>query len=223
MAYVANEIFRQSFTNTERIIVTHNQDVEYPAVRVLVDNEARPDLILAILVDEEDPTNRLLVRLRSPQTGVVQILNYDFQPVGIQSATLLALLDQGTRLNFGEDYNYIEDLPNSNTNSLTFVSRLLLNVNLAKLGRYRIATSFTWAYSDASQNFKAQLLVDGSNVAWSMEQEPKDSAATQQAFAHGQSEITLLDGAHTIDLQYAVSTGGDFSTIGQARLEFWRV
>ena len=223
MAYVANERFRQLFSNTERIIVAHNLDLEYPAVRVLIDNEARPDLILGILVDEENPTNRLLVRLRSPQTGVVQILDYDFQPAGIQSATLLSLLDQGARLNFGEDYNYIEDLPDANTNSTTFVLRLPLIVDLDNLGRYRIAANFTWAYTSTARNFKAQLIVDGTNVIWSMEQEPKQAGATQKAFAHGQNEITLLDGIHTVELEFATSDAGDTATIGQARIEFWRV
>lgn len=223
MAYVANEVFRQSFTDSNRIIVAHNTDLEYPAVRLIVNDEARPDLILAIQVDAEDPTNRLLVNLRSTQTGIIQVLNYDFQPVGVFSATLLAVRGLGVRLNFGTEYNYIEDLPEASTVGQAFAQRLRLNVNVPT-GNYRLSVSFTWRYSSTSNNFLARMQEDDTVTIWTMTQEPQDTGADQQTYAYGVVEgLILTPGPHFYDLDFASSSPGGTSTIGQARMEFWRL
>ena len=222
MAYVANELFRQEFTDSSRIIVEHNQDVEYPAVRLIVDNVFRPDLILAILVDEENPTNRLIVNLRSVQSGVIQILDYDFQPVGVQSADLLALLDQGQRLNFGDEYTYVEDLAADSTTSATFVQRLRLTTGSVPLGIYRVGVSFTANVDDTGESAQARLQVDDSEVIWSVFAETKDAGTDQEISVFGWATIGLLPGVHTVDLDYAI-TGGATLRITNPRIEFWRV
>lgn len=223
MAYVAREVFRQDFTSTNRIIVKHDQDIDYPAVRVIIDDEARPDLISGILVDEEDPRNRLGVGLRSIQTGVVQILDYDFQPAGVQSATILALLDQGQRFNFGTEYAYNEDIATVGTNSTTFVQRLRLSVTGIPLGTYRIRCNFTWDYESTGDDALARIEVDDSIELWNMRAEPKDSGGDQKYFAEGGGTIILTPGDHDIDLDFATSNAAEGHFITNPRIEFWRV
>ncbi len=222
MAYVANEVFRQIFTNSSRIIVAHNQDLEYPATRIIVNDEARPDLVAGVLVDEEDPTNRLVVILRSAQSGVIQILDYDFQPVGVQSAELLSLLDQGFRLNYGTEYAYVEDLSAASTTSGTFVQRLRLTTGNVPFGVYRIGVNFTWNNDDTGADSQARLEVDDTSTIWSMFLEAKDSNTDQEYSAFGWATQGLLAGVHTFDLDFATTMSSTFR-ITNPRIEFWRV
>ncbi len=224
MAWVANELFRQDFTNASKIVVTHNLDREYLAVRVIVDFEVVSEELFAIGVDEEDPTNVIIIFLKTALTGTVQVLEYDLIPVGVQSATVLAITDLGFTQAFGSQYHYAEDLTRVTTSSNSFVQRLRLNVNITKAGLYRISTSFTWDSTRADRSILAQLEVDDTTTIWDMRDESTDTAATQQRFALGTAETELvLLGVHTIDLDFARSGSPATVAIDQARIEFWRI
>lgn len=221
MGYRGRILFEQAFTNATRVVVFHNLDLEYTAVRPIIDGEVAPETIFAVGVDEANPTNTTIVYFTSPQTGVMQITNYDFIASGIQSATLLAITEQGFGLLFGTEYNYIEDPNRVTTNSTTFVQRLRLNVNVPR-GNYRISTSFTWDLNNVNRDILARLEVNDFNTIWEFREEPTDPAITQQRFAMGSEDIILLAGMHTIDLDFAVSSPPAIAGIDQAKIEFWR-
>lgn len=223
MGYRAQELFTQPFVSSARVVVPHNQDIEYPSVRLLVDNEIRPDLILGIAVDVDDPTNRLVVRLRSVQTGIVQITNFDNQPAGIQSATVLSLTGFGIKLVFGDEYTYVEDRPRATTTSDTFVQRLRLTTPSIPFGFYRAATSFLWDYSSTSNSISARLELDDTSTLWEMRKEPKQAGVSQRNYAAGITHTLIPAGIHTFDLDYRADVAAQTAGISEARIEFWRV
>ena len=222
MGYRAEVLFTQPFVSQSRVIVAHNLDIEYPGVRLLIDNEIRPDLILGAAPDIDDPTNRLVIRLTGSQTGVIQIVNYDIQPLGTQSATILALTGFGAKLVFGEEYTYAEDRTASTTSSTTPVQKLRLTTPNVPLGSYRVKASFLWNLNSASNDFRAQLELDDTLLLWSMSAEPKDASTTEDINGAATAQFLLGAGEHTIDLDYYVETGTTTGRIKEARLEFWR-
>ena len=222
MGYRAQNLYEQPFTSQQRIVVEHNLDIEYPGIRLLINGEIRPDLILATAPDVDNPTNRLVVSLKSIQTGLIQITNFDIQPLGIQSATLLALTGFGVKLVFGDEYTYVEDRPPANTTSTTFVQRLRLTTPNVPLGTYRIATSFLWDYTSTSTSFRARLELDDTDQVWFMRREPKSSSGTQRLRGKGKAHVQLAAGVHTFDLDYAAE-GTNTAQIREARLIFWRI
>lgn len=223
MGYRSQVLFTQSFTDATRIVVDHNLDLEYTGVRLLINNEVAPQYLFGIGVDEENPTNTTIIFLTSAQTGIVQIVNYDVVPPGVQGATLLSITNQGFSLTFGTEYNYVEDPNRVTTNSTAFVQRLRLDVNLATRGVFRISTSFTWDLDNVNRDILARLQVDDNFTIWEFREEPTDPAITQQRFAMGTNDIILLVGMHTVDLDFAVSSPPAIAGIDQAKIEFWRV
>lgn len=223
MGYRSQALFEQSFTDSNRVVVNHNLDLEYTAVRVLIDGEVAPQFLFGVGVDEENPTNTTIVFFTSAQTGIIQIVNYDVVPPGVQGATLLAVTDQGFSLTFGTEYNYIEDQARVTTTSDTFVQRLRLDINLAVRGEYRISTSFTWDCNRIDRSILARLEVDDLFTIWEMREEPTDAAITQQRFALGTSNFILFAGMHTVDLDFARSGSPATVAIDQAKIEFWRI
>lgn len=221
MGFRGQVLFEQVFTNATRVVVNHNLDLEYTAVRPIINGEVAPETLFAVGVDQDNPTNTTVVYFASAQTGVMQITNYDYVPTGIQSASLIAIEDQGFSLNFGTEYNYIEDQVRVTTNSNSFVQRLRLNVTVPR-GNYRISTSFTWDCNRTDRSILARLEVDDSRLAWEMREEPTDAAITQQRFAMGTEDLILLAGSHTIDLDFARSGSPAVVAIDQAKIEFWR-
>lgn len=224
MGYRAVNKFEQAFTDTDRIVVNHNLELEFPGVRILIGNEVEPESVFALNIDQEDPTNTVVVLLKQPETGIVQIVSYDVQPVGVQSASLIAFEGKGFNLQFGTDYFYVEDLTRQTTNSVTFVQRLRLNAMGISGGRYHIAASFTWDLDRIDRDILARLEVDDTDTIWEMVEEPTDAAITQQRAAIGlDAGILLLPGDHTVDLDFAVSSPPAIAGIDQARIEFWRI
>lgn len=223
MGYRSQALFEQPFTDATRVVIFHNLDLEYTGVRVLINEEVAPETLFAVGVDEDNPTNTTIVYFRTAQTGIVQIVNFDVIPLGVQSSSLLAIQDQGFSLLFGTDYNYIEDQNRITTTSTTFVQRLRLTVDLSRRGNYRISTSFTWDLDNVNRDILARLELDDSRLVWEFREEPTDPAITQQRFAMGTEDLIIpSDGIHTVDLDFAVSSPPATAGIDQAKIEFWR-
>lgn len=87
MAGVFNIIYTQEFTSTDTIQITHNGNLEYVKVKVVIDGESREDLISNVVTDVNDPTNKLTVYLVSAQTGIMQVFTTDFVAAGELSST----------------------------------------------------------------------------------------------------------------------------------------
>lgn len=130
---------------------------------------------------------------------------------------------------FGANYQYEEDETVSTTVSTTFQNKLTLTTPSIPAGTYRIGVSYQWNHDNAGNDFEAEVQVNAVQ-AFLHKQEPKDSAGTfgstgtsQQYLAgHAWNEV-LTAGIHTIELNYRTDSGGDESSIWNARIEFWRV
>jgi len=77
MAGVYSVLFEQSFSSTDTIDVTHNLNLYYASARVIIEGNERNDLIQNINADSTSPRDKLIVKLLSAQTGVIQILSSD--------------------------------------------------------------------------------------------------------------------------------------------------
>jgi len=78
-----SQLYTQDFTLEDTIIVPHGLDRLQTACRVLVNGEARNDIIQSIVPSDSDPRNELTVSLTEVASGVVQILdsNYVFSNI----------------------------------------------------------------------------------------------------------------------------------------------
>jgi len=217
MAFVASELFRQDFTASSTIAVTHNLGICYPAVRVLIGEEFRPDLLCNVIVDEFDPRNKLTVELASSQTGTIQVLSYDFQAAGIASADR-----QYQAFTHGQSYTYNESLAAQTNGTATLAQALRVTTPSVEAGDYLASWSFTWNMDQTSRSFVARVEQDDTTQLWAMHQEPKDSSTLQEHPASGLAQVTLTAGAHTFDLDYA-NNGGGTARITNARMTFYRV
>ena len=70
-------LFRQDFSSSSAIVVTHNLDLFQVGVRVIIGGQVRQDLVDSIEYTVGDPRNELTVNLSSAQTGTIQIVNND--------------------------------------------------------------------------------------------------------------------------------------------------
>ena len=75
-------LYTVQFRDQKTIAILHGLDRIGLAVRLLIDAEARPDLIESATADAADPRNGLTVELTTPATGYVQILSADTVAVG---------------------------------------------------------------------------------------------------------------------------------------------
>lgn len=87
MAGIYSELFRQDFTATDTIDIPHNVGREFYTIRVVIGDVERSDLIESMSPHETDPTNRVIVKLVSAQTGFVQVLSADLFDVTDLSST----------------------------------------------------------------------------------------------------------------------------------------
>lgn len=217
MAFVASELFRQDFTSVSSVTVTHNLGIEYPAVRVIIDGNFRPDLLHLVMVDEADPLNKLIVELTSSQTGTIQVLDYDFQAVGIASASR-----QHQTFTHGQSYTYNESLAAQTNGTATYAQALRVTTPSVEAGDYLASWSFTWNINRTSRSFRARIEQDDTTSLWAMYQEPKDGSTLQEHPASGLAQVTLTAGVHTFDLDYA-NSGNGTARITNARMTFYRV
>ena len=87
MAGIYELLFSQSFTSTDTVVVTHNLDREYVYIKLIVGSENRQDLLSRVNIDPSDPTNKLTVKLRSVQSGIIQLFGTDIISEGDHSAS----------------------------------------------------------------------------------------------------------------------------------------
>ena len=226
MAFVANELFRQDFTSTDTITVTHNLNREQLDVKLLVGAEARNDLIRRVLVTPANPRNEFKVNLESAQTGTIQVLEIDKIGIGDEAAT-----EQYLGHLFGQYYTYAEDIAESTTTGGTFVQKLRLTTpNIATIdNNARFLLNWSFVFFNATEeggDFEAQIEQDDTTQLWLMtwdhtwEDEAGDSGNRWPAA--GFREVTLPSGIHTFDLDFRNPSAGT-AIIGRATMSFWRV
>lgn len=86
MPGIFKDIFEYEFTDTDIAVITHNKNYEYIKIKVIVDTESRTDLVKNIIIDVDDPQNKLTVKLTSIQTGIIQVFETDFVDCSLRPA-----------------------------------------------------------------------------------------------------------------------------------------
>lgn len=211
------ELFIQPFTATDSIVVAHNLGLEYLNVRVVIGEDARPDLIEKVLVSSSDPTNEFTVDLVSVQSGIVQVIAADTYAVGVSPNTR-----QYQALTHGQYYTYAENLSATTNATSTLQQQVRITTPSVEEGDYLVNWSFTWNMNQTSRSFVAQIEQDDTTVLWDMQQEPKDGNTAQEHPGAGFAQVTLTAGVHTFDLDFANDGSGN-ARITFARMSFWRV
>lgn len=120
---------------------------------------------------------------------------------------------------------------------------LVLNVTIPETGNYDIDWTYVWSFNDGSQDFIAQILLDGSPISTYSEhvQEPKDSAGAGVNLLNTTGGVTntgtnqrhrttgfepernLTAGAHTVTIQWAGSQANDEAAIYEGAIRIKRV
>jgi len=121
-----------------------------------------------------------------------------------------------------EDLYEDEDATTRSTTTTGFDLAHRMTTGALSGGRYRVSFYYTWRHSAVSNDFKARVLVDGTQVHYH-QQEPKDQFGDQYAVASGFAYVTLTTGAKNIDLEFGSSVSSQTSYIFVSRLEIWKV
>ena len=93
----------------------------------------------------------------------------------------------------------------------TFVEYMDHTFTVPEAATYKITTSYLWSLDNITTDFRARLMLDGTQVLWQHVEEPSDSAGatagvasgTDQRYTSTYSEHILLPaGSHTLSFQY---------------------
>lgn len=126
---------------------------------------------------------------------------------------------------FGTQYQFVEDASVSTTTSTTFQPKLNLTTPSVPAGDYRMSVYYNWGLTggNPSIDFRARVQLDTSTTIFSHQAEPKDTGADQLNVASGFDNFTLTAGVHTLDLEFATSSGTRTAVIQNTRLEIFRI
>ena len=135
---------------------------------------------------------------------------------------------------FSTNFELFQSAGVSSTTLNTFQDKISGTTGVLPAGLYEVATSYSWNFNSVTNDFVAQLLVDGTSVessAFDMHrQEPQDSAGgvagTGTDQAHGFSRVDYLSlaaGTHTVVLQYMSAQAGISASIWSAKVSLKRV
>lgn len=160
-----------------------------------------------------------LTELITPADGdLLAIVDIDAGPATTKKIQLTNLLNDQI---FGSKYQYIESEGESSNATASFVNKATMTTPSIPAGDYRIGWSYGWRNNNTGGNFLGRVQVDDVTDVMTHTSRPINSSADQIYRCAGFRELTLTAAAHTIDLDFAASSGT--STIEQARLEIWRV
>ena len=125
---------------------------------------------------------------------------------------------------FGSQAAQEESLDESTvTGTTNYQQKLRLSVTGVPAGTYRIGWGFTWSYSASNNSFLSRVQLDDTDTLMETEERPASNAPGQKFPTSGFACVTLTEGNHYFDLDFATLASGNTSTIRQARLEFWRL
>lgn len=124
---------------------------------------------------------------------------------------------------FGSEYQAFTDDTPATTTSTTFSVAAGFTTVSVPAGAYRIAVSFAYRHSVTNSDTRFRLVVNGTQVGPALRREPSES--TNQSFLGYivENQTFASSASHTIDLQFAVETGGLTTTCLYAFFEFWRI
>ena len=121
-------------------------------------------------------------------------------------------------------YIYAESNSKDATNSIEYISKVILNYADLPLGKYRLGWNYNWSMTSTNHDFKAQI-INGASIFHEHIQELKDSGNNPPAQVPNNSGFTVvnLTGTGTIELQYCSGRNTKSASIWNARLELERV
>jgi len=123
---------------------------------------------------------------------------------------------------YGEEYGFVQSMGESNTTSTSPVQKLTLNVPTGVVpGDYKVVVSYTWYQSSPSQDFRAEVRLDSSQIYYHS-QEVQQNGTTQKIPATKPIFISISDNSvsHSIVLNYWSENSGARSYIKDATLEY---
>lgn len=137
-------------------------------------------------------------------------------------ATKLDGIEPGAEVNlpFGKEYNYSASEGQSDTNSTTPVNKLTMTTPTLPAGDYKIEFSYEWKRATISQDFEAEVLLDGTAI---MEQNEESKDTNSWHPLSGFIVTALTNATHTIVINFWGENGGNTSSIRRARLNIYRV
>ena len=138
---------------------------------------------------------------------------------GFMSAADKAKLDADV---FGNNYQYVEDLPESTTTSSSYQTKFSLTTP-ALTGTYRVQWNATVGTNSTQRAVYVQCwnVTDSDPVSGEFNQEPKD---TDDEIAMMGFELVVFTGAaKTFEMQWRSEGGGTTARISNSRIEIFRV
>ena len=121
---------------------------------------------------------------------------------------------------FGSDYDFDSAEGETNTNSTSQVAKLTFNVTGLAGGDYRVNWYYEWRRNTASNDYRADVEVNGTLI---MEHREESKDVNSWHTNAGFDNVTLTSGNHTIVLYHYGDSTGSTSYTRRARLEIWRV
>jgi hypothetical protein len=123
----------------------------------------------------------------------------------------------------GANYIYASSEPYTTSSTTTFVKKVTLITGNLVSGSYRLGWNYSWSYSNNTRASTISIVFDN-NVTIN---ETTDTAPfgdlSHKKQTCGFATIDITEGSHTFDLLFKTSNKKDIITIGQARIELWRI
>jgi len=128
----------------------------------------------------------------------------------------------GTELVSFTNFEYAEDLGESQTTSTSYVQKIRLTASGIPYGNYRIGWTYEWRQSKTNYNWWSRVQLNDYFNFQEYESSPYVDASFWNivtAFYY----VILDAGDYTIDLDYKTTNVTSVSYIKSAKIEFWRI
>jgi hypothetical protein len=124
---------------------------------------------------------------------------------------------------FGTEYQYIEDLNATSTNSDQYIQVLRLTTSSIPTGDYRLGWSFLWTNENNNSDTFVRVQSDDGFVVWEMDARPESPSGIMRFPGSGFARVSYTSGVHFIDIDLKASAVNRTAIIDQVRIELWRV
>ena len=124
---------------------------------------------------------------------------------------------------FGTEYQYVEDLNATSTNSDTYIQVLRLTTTSLPTGDYRVGWSFLWTNENNNSETYVRLQSDDGFVLWEQIARPESPSNVMRFPGSGFAKVSYTAGVHFIDLDLRASAPNRTAIVDSVRIELWRV
>jgi hypothetical protein len=229
MAGVYTVIYSQAFADQQVITVNHNKNTDVQ-VGVIINGVALRSAIEKIVLDSEDPKNKLTIFLKESLTGVANIYSCDLveanQISAQESAAIsasnfspnLLVLKQGDVV-FGTEYNRAFDSGEWSTSSSFWEQRLKLRLTDMPAGEYFVGWKMMCRNSKSNINRWTESKIElDNNIILSQ------NIHTFLGYDTFSGNVIVdLDGDHEIDLDYRRDGTNSTAYAKDPEIFVWRV